>query len=332
MHQLSTSYRRIARTVGALCVTLVAATACQNAEAATTPAATGTTGRAGASTPVVAARSMPGLPGALFYLTPEHHLVRLTPINELLPLGTQAWGADVSPDGRRVARIEQDGDVLVTDHEGDEARRIYRDAAPYGIGPAWSPDGTKLLIARSAGDAHLHPGLLNVATGRFTELPRLNHHLHLRWSGDGRSLAFTTGECRVLTSTATGTKMRVVPVLGDPSRKKNPSGTYACDVVSVNRDGTRLAVNLKGPSDPAGDIVGDMTANAVIDTATGATVALPVRGTVLAVLYRPDGTMLIRSRKGTATTLTVLGPDGTRVAKVTEPAVARGLELVAYTR
>jgi TolB protein len=332
MHQLSTSYRRLARTVGALCFALVATTACQNANAATTPGASGAVGRAGASTPVVAARSVPGLPGALFYLTPEHHLVRLTPTNELLPLGTQAWGADVSPDGRRVARIEQDGDVLVTDHEGDEARRIHRDAAPDGIGPAWSPDGTKLLIARSADEATLRPGLLNVATGHVTPLPRLNHHLHFRWSGDGRTLAFTTGECRVLTSTAAGKKMRMVPVLGDPSRKKNPSGSYTCDVVSVNRDGTRLAVNLKGPSDPAGDIVGDTAADTVIDTATGATVALPVRGTVLAVIYRPDGTMLIRTRKGRTTTLTVLGADGGQIAKVVEPAVTRGLELVAYTR
>jgi TolB protein len=337
MLPLSTSYRRTALAVGALCLAL-ATTACQGAAASTLPsptpspaAAPGVSATAAPGT-TEAARSVAGVPGALFYLTADDRLVRRTLTGGLLTLGAEAWGADVSPDGRRVARIEPDGDVLVTDREGDAPRRLLRNAAPDGIGPAWSPDGTTLLVARSDGDAPARPGLLDVATGRFSELPALHRGLHPRWSGDGRTVAYTDGECRLMTGTVDGRERRPVPALSDPSRRRNPSGAFACDVVSVNRDGTRLAVDLKGPAEPAGDIVGDLTADTVIDTATGATVALPVRGTVLAVLYRPDGSMLVRSRLGKVTTLTVWGPDGTRVARAVEPAAMRDVDLMAWTR
>jgi hypothetical protein len=70
----------------------------------------------------------------------------------------------------------------------------------------------------------------------------------------------------------------------------------------------------------------------VIDTATGAAVALPVRGTVLAVRYPPDASMLVRSRQGTVITLTVWAPDGTRVGQAVEPPAMRAVDLVAWTR
>jgi TolB protein len=334
MHQSSMPYRRLVTAVGALCLSATLA-ACDNASAAGAPNAVPVTSPAAtvpAVTPTEAARSVPGVPGALFYESEGGDLVRRTIAGELLPVANDAWRSDVSTDGRRTAFIEDDGDVMVTARPGDRPKRVYRHAAPEGIGPAWSPDGTKLLIGRAAPESDPRPGVLEVATGRFTALPKLQGHLHFRWSGDGQTLAFATGECRLLTSAADGNGKRLVPVVGDENRKNNPSGSFACDVVSVNRDGTRLAVDLKAASEPGGDITGDIAADTVIDTATGATVALPVRGQVLAVLYRPDGSMLVRSRLAKVTTLTVLSAEGTQIAQVAEPTALRKLTLAAWTR
>ncbi len=336
MHQTSTPYRRLLTAVGALCLTATLA-ACDNAFASATPnpaPVTSPTATAPAAAPAwtEAARSVPGMPGALFYESADGALVRRTVAGELLLVADDVWRADITPDGRRTAFIDDDGDVMVTDRPGDRPRRIYRHAAPDGFGPAWSPDGTKLLIGRAVSESDVRPGVLEVATGRFTALPKLRGHLDFRWSGDGRALAFTTGECRLLTSAADGSGKRLVPVVGDENRKDNPSGSFACDVVSVNRDGTRLAVDLKAASEPGGDITGDVAADTVIDTATGATVALPVRGQVLAVLYRPDGSMLVRSRLAKVTTLTVLSAEGRQTAQVVEPTALRTLTLAAWTR
>ena len=103
-------------------------------------------------------------------------------------------------------------------------------------------------------------------------------------------------------------------------------------MVSVNRDGTRLAVDLEAASEPGGDITGDIAAGTVLDTVTGAAVALPVRGQVLAVRYRPDGSMLVRSRLAEVTTLTVLSAEGRQIAQVVEPTALRELTLAAWTR
>jgi TolB protein len=340
MPRLSLSYRdrHLTLVAAALC-TLFTATACERgADAATrppvaapvsTPAPTTRTPSTAPSTE--AARSLAGIPGALFYTDDNGHLSRLTTNGTLIRVASDADLAEVSPDGTRVARITESGDVLVTDREGGPTRKIYSHAASLGMGPTWSADGRSLLIARNPTEFDRRPGVLTVATKRFTALPALNEYLHPRWSGDGRSIAMVTG-CRLATAAADGSKIRVVPVVGDGNRKNNPTGSYACDVLSVNRDGTRLAIDLKAGDEPAGDIAGDYSADTVIDTATGAAVALPVRGEVRAVLFRPDGSMIVRSRSGKVTTLTVLSADGRQLAKVAEPASVNKLGLTDYTR
>ena len=339
MLRLSLSYRdrHLTLVAAALC-TLFTATACgQGADAATSrapiavpvskPAADTTTAPS-----TEAARSLAGIPGALFYTDDNGHLSRLTTDGTLIRVASDAGLAEVSPDGTRVARITDSGDVLVTDREGGPTRKIYSHAASAGMGPTWSADGQSLLIARNPTEFDLRPGVLTVATKRFSPLPALNNkYLHPRWSGDGRTIAMVT-ECRLATAKADGSGIRVVPVVGDSSRKNNPTGSYACDVLSVNQDGTRVAIDLKAGDEPAGDIVGDESADTVIDTATGAAVALPVRGQVRAVLFRPDGSMIVRSRSGKVTTLTVLSADGRQLAKVVEPASVNKLVLTDYTR
>jgi TolB protein len=319
---------------------LLAATAgCQAQAAQSQPAATAPSTVPSPPAPTATlgeANSIEGLPGTLFYAnfdTQSH--VRLT------PTGAKPAHRDgvPSPDGARTAWIDQRedesfGTLMVTDVQGQSPRALFRHVEPVGYGPAWSPDGTSLLIAKhldTDSDDDTRPGLVSVASGRFTALPKLNPYLHFEWSGDGHTLAFTTGECRLLTSRADGSGIRQIPVLGDDDRTKNPAGVSACDVVSVNHDGSRITVDLIGNGEPSGDIAGAACADTVIDTATGAAVALPVHGTMLAALYRPDGNLLVRTRAGDKTTLTLFAPDNTVLAAVAEPASMRKYDLVDYS-
>jgi TolB protein len=74
------------------------------------------------------------------------------------------------------------------------------------------------------------------------------------------------------------------------------------------------------------------TADAVVDTVTGDVVPLPVTGSVVGAFFNPDGDLLVRSRKGTRTTLSLFAPDGTLLVQAREPSELQGLNLLAYTR
>ncbi len=65
-----------------------------------------------------------------------------------------------------------------------------------------------------------------------------------------------------------------------------------------------------------------------MDTRTGADVPLPVTGSITAIVFRPNGEILVRTsdRK-----LTLLNPDRTVKTKVSEPAAVRNTRLLAYT-
>ena len=61
--------------------------------------------------------------------------------------GGIAFGAVWSPDGRRIAYLQNDGErwqVVVADPDGRNARPIRDDVAPFG--PQWSPDGRSVIV------------------------------------------------------------------------------------------------------------------------------------------------------------------------------------------
>jgi TolB protein len=329
--------RRSALRHSALCRSAVALACCSLLAAIAGCDDKATAAASSASSPAAAppgeARSIAGLPGALFYLRPESdELVRLTVSGPLKKVAGDAGAADVSPDGQRVATIPEAGGVLVTDSEGGSPHTLIGGPIAPEVGAAFSPDGAKLLVGKAGPDDANHPGVVDVATGTFTELPAsLREYLNFRWTGDGKRLVFATGDCALLTSDAAGGDVREVPVVGDGDTAKNPTGTYACDPVSVNTDGTRVTVNLKATDEPVGE-TSDAIADTVLDTATGAPVPLPVKGDILAALYRTDGVLLVRSRDGDRTTLTQVSPAGTALASVVEPASMELFDLVAYTR
>lgn len=323
---------------------LLLAGGCGSAAAAPPPAGPGTSGPAIALTTPAAgpARSIDGLPGSLYYLqegddAPEK-LVRLNLGGRLTTVlaGDGAFTAEVSPDGRKIAWVDDDFDLNVADADGRHAKRLLRDVAGgYGHDPVWSADGTRILTGVSDDgdptDGDIRPVVVRVADRSVTDLPQpIRGNLRYRWSGDGREVFFTDGQCRILHARADGTAVRTVPVLGSPTG--NPSQMRACDIVSVNPDGSRITVPLHVGDEPDGDVAGEQVADAVVDTATGAPVPLPVRGTVLGALYRADGTLLVRAEAGGARTLTLFSPAGAVLAEVAEPASLKAYSLYDHTR
>jgi TolB protein len=299
-----------------------------------TGASIGTAGRSSPSVSVSAgapAGSVAGLSGWLYYWGQPDRLVRLTSSGVVRVLDTGGHNANVSPDGRSVAFIDDAGDVLVADRDGGRARTVLRGSVGAGFEPVWSPDSTRLLAVRAETGGAPVPGVVDVRTGGFTPLAHNPAGIHYLWSADGRHLGYATGTCQIGVADADGGNARLVPVLGDPNSSANPDRKRSCDPFSISADGSRIAVDLHTGDMPDGDIGRDMFANAVIDTRTGATVRLPVPGAVSAVLFQPNGGMLVRSSSAGHNLLTLLSPDGMVITQVTEPTTANNLNLLAYT-
>jgi TolB protein len=283
--------------------------------------------------PVVEApQSVPGLPGTLFYVTPNGDtLVRIAVDGKrpVMASGFEDWRGDVTPDGKRIAYVADDATVRVIEAGTRRSLAVSGGEDPTSL-PSWSPDGTRLLLDRKDfGGSQARPGVFDVESGTFTPLAVTGHHL--RWSGDGRSIVYATDDCRLMVAASDGTNPRQVPVLGDGDRAVNPSGSYACIPVGASADASRVAVTLHSGDASQGSGTDDGPADSVIETATGQAVPLPVEGLVNAALFRPDGTLLIRSDDDGDTTLTLLSAADTIIARVIEPATLRDYTLVAYT-
>ena len=276
-----------------------------------------------------AATGTPAISGVLYYLAPDQPspLFGSTPTGLTRVLAAAGYEVNVSPDGQQVAFIGDDNELQVTDRDGNHARTVMHGVANEGVEPIWSPDGTRLLVARLIPNGPGGtPGIVEVATGRFTPLPHDPGGIHYLWSADGRHLGYATGVCELGVSDPDGFNARPVPVLGSTDPKVNPDLRRSCDPFSISPDGSRMAVILHTGDMPDGDIGRSFGANAVIDTRTGASVRLPVTGTVTAVLFQRDGSMLVRSSTG----LVLLSADGTVLARATESAAAEKLLLLAY--
>jgi TolB protein len=110
----------------------------------------------------------------------------------------------------------------------------------------------------------------------------------------------------------------------------NPDGLAACKPTSVDVAGDRVTVPLQTTGETGAD--SPDTADAVVDTATGDVMPLPVSGSVVGAVFDPDGNLLVRSRTDDTTRLSLFTPGGTLQVQAIEPAALRDLDLLAYTR
>jgi len=284
--------------------------------------------RAGTATP--RSRSLSDLPGRVFYdqRVGQPRVVRLDNTGETHTVLTAAHSTlGVSPDGSRIAYV-QDGSLLIADSDGGAPERPYDGKVSAEQAPAWSPDGSKLLVDADS------PGVLNLADGTFEALPSALAGAHFSWSGDGSKLVYATASCQLKVAGASEAALAVtVPVIGDPDEADNPTGLGACRTISVDATGSRVAVPLRQADGKAAGstTVTDAAANAVVETASGDADPLPVSGIVIGAVFDADGDLLVRAVNEGRTTLSLFTPDGTLIVQAYEPARLKQLDLVAYT-
>ncbi|WP_433373741.1 TolB family protein [Actinoplanes sp. CA-142083] len=272
-----------------------------------------------------ASRTLADLPGHVFYQQTgaDPDVVRMSPgdgaVDTVLPKAPSAVG--VSPDGNKIAYAI--GDTLLIEPTGGTPEQVANGVSTAGQPPAWSPDGDRLLVAAGT------PAILQVGSGTLTPLgEQLAGGQHFRWSGDGTTLVYATSYCSL--KVVAGDSDTAVPVIGDRQTADNPDGLAACKPTSVDATGQRVTVPLQTTGETGAD--SPDTADAVVDTVTGDVVPLPVTGSVVGAYFNPDGNLLVRSRKGTRTTLWLFAPDGTLLVQAKEPAELHNLNLLAYTR
>jgi dipeptidyl aminopeptidase/acylaminoacyl peptidase len=160
-------------------------------------------------------------------------------------------GACWSRDGRRIAyatnrRNGKDSDIVVVEARPPFAERVVHAGTSTGWGPvAWSPDGTRLLLRHSLGQAESHLWLMDVATARKTRIT----------PEDGRTYftqaAFAEGGRAVCALSNHGTDF-LTPTRIDLAtgglRLLTDGPAWDGEELVVSDDGTRLAVafNVEG--------------------------------------------------------------------------------------
>jgi TolB protein len=267
----------------------------------------------------------------LYYEDTNARVSRLTESGVDTVVSADGWSANVSPDGASIAYIDQSSNVVVADRNGQHPRTVLRGSVGVGYEPVWSPDSQRLLAAKGAAGGTVTFGIITITSAAFTPLPhQLQNAIHPLWSADGQHLGYATGVCKIATADADGGNARTVPVFGEMNSAANPQQRRSCDPYSISPDGGLIAVNQRTGDQPDGDIGRDMVANTIIDTRTGNNVSLPVTGQITAILFLPDGEILVRTTGGT-NQLTLLNPDRTIKTQVTEPATVKNARLLAYT-
>jgi TolB protein len=292
--------------------------ATSTAPSVSTSARTATTPPAATTLAVPQSKSLADLPGRVFFRTAEDgKIVRLTAdgtTTTVLSVANET--AAVAPDGTRIAYLA-DGKVRLA----GSTQPIFDGTVDTADQPlAWSPDGKTLLIDAPGA------GVLTVASRSFAALPTGLHGQNFRWSGDGRTLIYGTADCRLMVAGAGASSGRTVPVLGDPRSSVNPEQTAGCIPMSSDPAGDRVALPLQSVGAPSGSDQADT----LIDTATGTIQPVPVAGTVQALQFGPGGDLLVQSREGDRTVLSVFSPTGDLLVQARQPASITG-DLLAYT-
>lgn len=262
--------------------------------------------------------SLADLPGQVFYgdAGAGSDLVRLTRDGDPETVLSAPFSTvGVSPDGTRLAYVSE-GQLMVVGIGGGEPQQVYAGTASDDQAPAWSPDGGKLLIDAT------DPGVLDVATGALTPLPSGLDGEQFRWSGDGSTLVYATPSCGLEVADVNGRTGTPVPT------GQETEGSAACRPVSVDTTGDLVTVRTGETA--AADA--DAPADAVLDTATGEIVDLPVPGSIIGAVFDARGNLLVRSVEKGRTRLSLFDPGFTLLMRAREPAALKGLDLVAYTR
>ncbi|WP_371779524.1 TolB family protein [Streptosporangium subroseum] len=224
-----------------------------------------------------------------------------------------------SPDGKRIAWIDDKNRLHVKSAGGD--RVIAKDALYVGpcVTPAWTADGKRIAYPKK-GTATATTVIVVGADGRnAVDSGKTIGVCHLTWSANGRTLAGYAGDTRGVylldTRLRTSAKARGIKL--------------ANHVESLSPNGSRVVVNAIGANAEGGDGSWPLFTNpSIYETSTGRKIPIPVKGRLLGARYLNDGRLAVRVKGAAANTLVILNASGKELQRVTEPARAKNLGLL----
>ncbi|MGK5441130.1 hypothetical protein ACSNN7_04765 [Micromonospora sp. URMC 105] len=249
-----------------------------------------------------------------------------TPVRRLaLPTNAAQLNAAVSPDGRRVAWVDDEAALWTAALDGSGKRKLHDLVDGTCWSPTWSPNSRQLTVRVGAADGSPgKAGLLDVSSRAFTEVAGFEG-CHPVWAADG-TVAFADGtNGTVVVTDRTGTGRRTIPGLGSKGSR------YVCfDVAGISPDGRRIALFRIDRDKEAGDAARDLLVNAVLDTRTGKEITLPLGGRELRQAYfQADGSLVARVRSGGRYTLILVDKAGKKVAEKAEPGSLASMQIIA---
>ncbi|MBQ0891524.1 hypothetical protein KBX37_00125 [Micromonospora sp. U56] len=249
-----------------------------------------------------------------------------TPVRRLaLPVNPAQLNAAVSPDGRRVAWVEDGGALWTSALDGSGKRKLHDLVDNMCWSPTWSPNSRQLTVRLGAADGSFSKaGLLDVSSGAFTEVAGFDG-CHPVWAANG-TVAFADGSNgAVVVTDRTGAGRRTIPGLGSKGSR------YVCfDVASISPDGRRIALFRIDRDGTYGDAARSLSANAVLDTRTGNVMTLPLGGRELRQAYfQADGSVVARVRSGSRYTLILVDKAGKKVAEKAESSSLASMQIIA---
>ncbi|MEU8152792.1 hypothetical protein AB0B94_03895 [Micromonospora sp. NPDC048986] len=230
----------------------------------------------------------------------------------------------VSSDGHRVAWVDDNNDLVVSDADGSDRQAIRSSVDAYCVGAAWSPDRRQLLFREIAEVGPGRYGMLDMRSAKKTVRwwTMETRACNAVWSADGKTIAMTI-DYGVTLYGADGTKKRVVPGFSE-------DGWQTDDVVSLAPDGSLVALLRHKQDGDAGDVARDLRVNVVLDTRTGKQVSLPLGGRTLEQVYfQTDGSMVVRVKTGSGHAVLLVDEDGKKISETAEPASLKDMQILA---
>jgi TolB protein len=233
----------------------------------------------------------------------------------------------VSPDGRRVAWVDDDAALFVANVDGTGKRKLLDSVDGQCWGPVWAGDSQSLGVAvidRTGGDYKDTKGVYDFTQERFYEVRQVSG-CHPVWSARGDTIVYADGsDGRIMITGGTLRTPSAIKGIGGPGRP------YSFDLASISPDGTKVALLLRQPGQDSGDVARELRVNAVVRTSDGQPIDLPLDGREMAqAFFQPDGTLVVRVEDGDGYTLVLISEDGEKVTEVAEPAALRDMQIVS---
>jgi Tol biopolymer transport system component len=235
--------------------------------------------------------------------------------------------ATVSPDGRRVAWVDDAAALYVADVDGSGKRKLLDSVDGQCWGPVWSGDSRTLGVAvfdRTGEDYKDTKGVYDFDQERFYEVRQVSG-CHPVWSARGDTVVYSDGSA--------GKVMITGGTLRTPSAIKGiggPGQPFSLDLSSISPDGTKIALLLRPPGAEGGDVARELRVNAVVRTSDGQPIDLPLDGRGMTqAFFQPDGGLVVRVEDGDGYALVLVSPDGEKVTEVAEPAALRDMQIVS---